>query len=46
MTVNLSAFASNPPPIHHQKTTFCPRFCQNPQQRRENALKEKIALLV
>jgi hypothetical protein len=34
MTINLPAFTSNPPQIHHQKTTFCTRFCQNPQQKR------------
>jgi hypothetical protein len=35
-----------PPQIHHTKTTFSPPFFQNPLQKRENSLKEKIALLV
>jgi hypothetical protein len=30
MTVNLPAFTSNPPQIHHQKTTFCTPFLPKP----------------
>jgi hypothetical protein len=30
MTVNLPAFTSNPPRIHHQKTTFCTPFLTKP----------------
>src|ERR1700733_12937866 len=25
-----------PPQLHHKNTTFCSRFCQNPQQKRAN----------
>jgi hypothetical protein len=33
MTVNLPAFTSNPPQIHHQKTTFCiPFFAKTPSK--------------
>src|SRR5229473_2380864 len=30
MTVNLPAFTSNPPQIHHKKTTFCTPFLPKP----------------
>jgi hypothetical protein len=30
MIVNLPAFTSNPPQIHHQKTTFCTPFFPKP----------------
>jgi hypothetical protein len=30
MTINLPAFTSNPPQIHHQKTTFCTPFLRKP----------------
>jgi hypothetical protein len=30
MTVNLSAFTSNPPQIYHRKTTFCTSFLPKP----------------
>jgi hypothetical protein len=30
MTVNLPAFTSNPPQIHHRKTTFCTPFLPKP----------------
>jgi hypothetical protein len=30
MTVNLPAFTSNPPQIHHRKTTFCTPFWPKP----------------
>jgi hypothetical protein len=30
MTVNLPAFTTNPPQIHHQKTTFCTPFLPKP----------------
>jgi hypothetical protein len=30
MTVNLPAFTSNPPHIHHRKTTFCTPFLPKP----------------
>jgi hypothetical protein len=35
-----------PPQIHHKKPRFATRFFKNPLQKRENTLKEKIALLV
>jgi hypothetical protein len=30
VSVNVLAFASNPPQINHQKTTFCTPFLQKP----------------
>jgi hypothetical protein len=30
MTVNSPAFTSNPPRIHHRKTTFCTPFLPKP----------------
>jgi hypothetical protein len=30
MTANVPAFTSNPPQIHHQKTTFCTPFFPKP----------------
>jgi hypothetical protein len=30
MTVNVPAFTSNPPQIHHQKTTFCTPLLPKP----------------
>src|SRR6266851_7762583 len=42
MTVNLPAFTSNPPQIHHQKTTFCTPFLPKPPQKRVNQPREKI----
>src|SRR6266704_210407 len=42
MTVNLPAFTSNPPQIHHRKTTFCTPFLPKPPQKRVNQPREKI----
>jgi len=42
MTVNLPAFTSNPPQIHHQKTTFCIPFLPKPQQKRVNQRQKKL----
>jgi hypothetical protein len=42
MTVNLPAFTSNPPQIHHQKPRSASRFCQNTQQKRVNQRQKKL----
>ncbi len=42
MTVNLPAFTSNPPQIHHQKTTFCTPFLPKPPAKRVNSPEKKI----
>src|SRR5277367_2927232 len=42
VTVNLPAFTSNPPQIHHQKTTFCTPLLPNPQQKRVNQPRKKL----
>jgi hypothetical protein len=33
MTVNLPGFTSNPPQIHHRKTTFCTSFLPKPSAK-------------
>src|SRR6266403_461305 len=42
MTVNLPAFTSNPPQIHHQKTTFCTPFLPKPPAKTGKPAREKI----
>jgi hypothetical protein len=42
MTVNLPAFTSNPPQIHHQKTTFCTPFLPKPPAKRWLSSPKKI----
>jgi hypothetical protein len=42
VTINLPAFTSNPPRIHHQKTTFCTPFLPKPQQNWVNQHQKKI----
>ena len=43
MTVNLPAFTSNPPQIHHQKTTFCtPFLLKPPAKTSKRASKKKL----
>jgi hypothetical protein len=41
MTVNLPAFTSNPPQIHHQKTTFCIPFLPKPPAKTGKPAPEK-----
>jgi len=42
MTVNVPAFTSNPPQIHHQKTTFCtPVFAKTPSKKTGKPTPEK-----
>jgi hypothetical protein len=41
MTVNLPAFTSNPPQIHHQKTTFCTPFLPKPPAKTQVVHSEK-----
>jgi hypothetical protein len=36
MTIKAPRFATIPPQIHHQKTTFCRPFLPKPQQKRIN----------
>jgi hypothetical protein len=42
MTVNLPAFTSNPPQIHHQKTTFCTPFLPKPPAKTGKPRQKKI----
>src|SRR5882757_387778 len=46
MTVNSPAFTSDPPQIHHRKTTFCTPFLPKPQQKRVNQLWKKLLRFV
>jgi hypothetical protein len=41
MTFNLPAFTSNPPQIHHRKTTFCTPFLPKPPAKRRLSAPEK-----
>src|SRR5437899_10118800 len=41
MTVNLPAFTSNPPQVHHQKTTFCTPLLPKPPAKRGLTAPEK-----
>jgi len=45
MNVNVPAFTSNPPQIHHQKTTFCTPFLPKPPTKRVKPAPEKITAL-
>ena len=42
MTVNFPAFTSNPPQIHHQKTTFCTLFLSKPPAKTGKPVQKKI----
>jgi hypothetical protein len=42
MTVNLPAFTSNPPQIHHQKTMFCTTFLPKPPAKTGKPAPKKI----
>jgi hypothetical protein len=42
MTVNLPAFTSDPPRIHHRKTTFCTPFLPKPPAKTGKPAPEKI----
>jgi hypothetical protein len=42
MTVNLPAFTSNPPQIHHQKTTFCTPFLPKPPAKTGKPARKKL----
>jgi hypothetical protein len=42
VTVNLPAFTSNPPQIHHEKTTFCTLFLPKPPAKTRITSARKI----
>jgi hypothetical protein len=42
MTVNLPGFTSNPPQIHHRKTTFCTPFLPKPPAETGKPAPKKI----
>ena len=47
MTVNLPAFTSNPPQIHHRKTTFCtPVFAKTPSKNAGYPARKKLLHLL
>jgi len=45
MTVNLPAFTSNPPQIHHRNTTFCTPFLPKPPAKTGKPAPKKITAL-
>jgi hypothetical protein len=44
MTVTLPALTSNPPQIHHQKTTFCAPFMPKPPAKTSKRAQKKLLL--